>query len=101
LPKQEFMERALTLWKKLDLPPITPQPPWHGYSLGDWDAHYDIYARTAGGRTRRIASTTRHTLRFHGRAGERYVFFTVAVDRAGNREARPVNATTRVARGAR
>ena len=47
LPKQEFMERALTLWKKLDLPPITPQPPWHGYSLGDWDEHYDIYAQRA------------------------------------------------------
>jgi 4-hydroxy-3-polyprenylbenzoate decarboxylase len=47
LPKQEFMERALTLWKELDLPPITPQPPWHGYSLGDWDAHYDIYAQRA------------------------------------------------------
>ena len=47
LPKQEFMERALTLWKELGLPPITPQPPWHGYSLGDWDEHYDIYARRA------------------------------------------------------
>ena len=47
LPKQEFMERALTLWKELGLPPITPQPPWHGYSLGDWDAHYDINAQRA------------------------------------------------------
>jgi UbiD family decarboxylase len=47
LPKQEFMERALTIWKELGLPPITPQPPWHGYSLGDWDAHYDIYAARA------------------------------------------------------
>ena len=47
LPKQEFMERALTLWKELNLPPITPQAPWHGYSLGDWDEHYDIYARRA------------------------------------------------------
>ena len=47
LPKQEFMERALTLWNELGLPPITPQPPWHGYSLGDWDEHYDIYARRA------------------------------------------------------
>ena len=27
--------------------PITPQAPWHGYSLGDWDEHYDIYARRA------------------------------------------------------
>ena len=47
LPKQEFMERALTLWKELNLPPITPQPPWHGYSLGDWDEQYDVYARRA------------------------------------------------------
>jgi len=47
LPKREYMERALTLWKDLNLPPITPQAPWHGYSLGDWDEHYDIYARRA------------------------------------------------------
>ena len=47
LPKREFMERALTLWKKLNLPPITPQPPWYGYSLGDWDELYDTYARRA------------------------------------------------------
>jgi len=47
LPKQEFMERALTLWQELGLPPITPQPPWHGYSLGDWDDQYDVYAQRA------------------------------------------------------
>jgi len=47
LPKREFMERALTLWKKLNLPPITPQPPWYGYSLGDWDELYDTCARRA------------------------------------------------------
>jgi 4-hydroxy-3-polyprenylbenzoate decarboxylase len=47
LPKQEYMERALTLWKELNLPPITPQAPWHGYSLGDWDEQYDVYARRA------------------------------------------------------
>ncbi|MGI8864953.1 MAG: S8 family peptidase [Solirubrobacteraceae bacterium] len=64
-------------------------------------ARYDIYARAAGGRTHRIASTTRHSLPFRGRAGVRYLFFAVAVDRAGNRESRPVNAMTRVARGAR
>jgi hypothetical protein len=64
-------------------------------------ARYDIYARAAGGRTHRIASTTHRTLRFRGRAGVKYVFFAVAVDRAGNRESRPVDATTRVARGAR
>ena len=38
LPKREFMERARRIWDELDLPPLTPQPPWHGYSLGDWDA---------------------------------------------------------------
>jgi 4-hydroxy-3-polyprenylbenzoate decarboxylase len=47
LPKREFMERALAIWQELDLPPITPQPPWHGYSLGDWDAQYDVYAARA------------------------------------------------------
>ncbi len=47
LPRKEFMDRALTLWRELNLPPITPQAPWHGYSLGDWDEHYDIYARRA------------------------------------------------------
>ena len=25
----------------------TPQPPWHGYSLGDWDARWDTFARRA------------------------------------------------------
>ena len=47
LPKREFMERARTIWNELGLPPISPQPPWHGYSLGDWDEHYDVYARRA------------------------------------------------------
>ena len=44
---REYMERARRIWKELGLPAITPQPPWHGYSLGDWDEHYDIYARRA------------------------------------------------------
>jgi 4-hydroxy-3-polyprenylbenzoate decarboxylase len=47
LPKREFMERARTLWQELDLPPITPREPWHGYSLGDWDAAWDTYASRA------------------------------------------------------
>ena len=24
------------IWEELKLPALTPQPPWHGYSLGDW-----------------------------------------------------------------
>jgi UbiD family decarboxylase len=47
LPKREFMERALTIWKELGLPAITPRAPWHGYSLGDWDAVWDTYASRA------------------------------------------------------
>jgi 3-polyprenyl-4-hydroxybenzoate decarboxylase len=47
LPKREFMERALTIWQELGLPPVTPRQPWHGYSLGDWNAVWDTYARRA------------------------------------------------------
>ena len=31
----------------LGLPPLAPQAPWHGYSLGVWDAAWDTYARRA------------------------------------------------------
>jgi 4-hydroxy-3-polyprenylbenzoate decarboxylase len=47
LPKREFMERARAIWQELGLPALTPQPPWHGYSLGDWDAAWDTYAARA------------------------------------------------------
>jgi UbiD family decarboxylase len=36
LPKREFMENAKAIWERLGLPPLTPQPPWHGYDLGYW-----------------------------------------------------------------
>ena len=26
---------------------LTPQPPWHGYSLGDWSESWDVYAQRA------------------------------------------------------
>src|SRR3546814_2329535 len=35
LPKREYMEHAKTLWEKLGLPPLKPEAPWFGYSLGD------------------------------------------------------------------
>ncbi len=47
LPKREFMERALTLWRELDLPKLKVREPWHGYSLGDWDDVWDVYASRA------------------------------------------------------
>jgi 4-hydroxy-3-polyprenylbenzoate decarboxylase len=30
------METAQALWQKLGLPPLKPETPWHGYSLGEW-----------------------------------------------------------------
>jgi 4-hydroxy-3-polyprenylbenzoate decarboxylase len=47
LPKREFMEHARTIWDELGLPKLKPQSPWHGYSLGDWDAVWDTYAERA------------------------------------------------------
>lgn len=47
LPKREFMERGLEIWNELGFPPITPEAPWHGYSLGDWNDEYEEEARLA------------------------------------------------------
>jgi 4-hydroxy-3-polyprenylbenzoate decarboxylase len=47
LPAREFMERARAIWEELKLPALKPQPPWHGYSLGDWDMAWEEYARRA------------------------------------------------------
>jgi serine protease len=60
---------------------------------------YEVYAASGGGRYKRIARTTRTSLRYAGRAGGLYGFYTVAVDKAGNREDVPrrADATTRVA----
>jgi UbiD family decarboxylase len=47
LPAREFMEQARAIWQELNLPALSPQPPWHGYSLGDWSEVWDVYARRA------------------------------------------------------
>jgi UbiD family decarboxylase len=47
LPAREFMERARAIWQELQLPTLAPQPPWHGYSLGDWSQTWDVYAERA------------------------------------------------------
>jgi len=45
------MEHALAMWEELHLPKLKPRPPWHGYSLGEWDPAWDRYAeRTVEGR---------------------------------------------------
>ena len=47
LPKKPFMENAKALWEQLGLPPLTPEVPWHGYSLGDWSDEWDRLAENA------------------------------------------------------
>jgi 4-hydroxy-3-polyprenylbenzoate decarboxylase len=47
LPAREFMERARAIWDELHLPTLSPRPPWHGYSLGDWSDAWDVFARRA------------------------------------------------------
>jgi UbiD family decarboxylase len=47
LPTREFMQRAADIWKELNLPPLNPQHPWFGYSLGDWDEEKEYEARLA------------------------------------------------------
>ncbi len=47
LPKREYMEAAKELWERLDLPPLKPESPWHGYSLGDWTNEWDEMAQRA------------------------------------------------------
>jgi UbiD family decarboxylase len=47
LPTREYMEHALTIWHEIGMPPVAPQPPWHGYTLGDWDDAWETYAQRA------------------------------------------------------
>jgi 4-hydroxy-3-polyprenylbenzoate decarboxylase len=47
LPKKEYMERAKKIWEELGLPKLRPQPPWFGYSLGDWLPQWDEAAKRA------------------------------------------------------
>ena len=47
LPKQEFMENAREIWDELGLPPLKPETPWHGYSLGEWSEEFERAAALA------------------------------------------------------
>jgi 4-hydroxy-3-polyprenylbenzoate decarboxylase len=47
LPKREYMERARMIWEELGLPPLKPEAPWFGYSLGEWPAEMDEAAERA------------------------------------------------------
>ena len=47
LPGKAYMEHAKVLWERLQLPPLRPEEPWHGYSLGDWHDRWDADAERA------------------------------------------------------
>jgi 4-hydroxy-3-polyprenylbenzoate decarboxylase len=47
LPKREYMENAKKIWEELGLPPLKPQAPWFGTSLGEWDERFDVMAERA------------------------------------------------------
>jgi len=40
LPKKEFMDKALEIWKELKLPDLHLLQPWYGYSLGFWPKEF-------------------------------------------------------------
>ena len=40
MPKKEFMEEALKIWKKLGLPTLDLRNTWHGYELGFWPQEF-------------------------------------------------------------
>lgn len=42
LPKREFMEKALEIWNRLELPPLHLKSPWHGYELGHWSGRNSV-----------------------------------------------------------
>tara|TARA_R110002110_G_scaffold64680_14_gene178827 strand:- start:7117 stop:8754 length:1638 start_codon:yes stop_codon:yes gene_type:complete len=47
LPAEPYMTRAKEIWDELELPRLSPQPPWYGYDLGDWDDVWTTYADRA------------------------------------------------------
>jgi UbiD family decarboxylase len=47
LPARDYMEGARKLWQELGLPSLSPRPPWHGYTLGNWAERWSTYARRA------------------------------------------------------
>jgi 4-hydroxy-3-polyprenylbenzoate decarboxylase len=41
------MENAKVIWEELGLPPLKPDMPWYGYSLGQWPEEFQIEADRA------------------------------------------------------
>jgi serine protease len=59
-------------------------------------AGYELWRAVDGRAPRRLTSTRRRLRRVRLRRGHRYAFFTIAIDRAGNRELPPKVADVRV-----
>jgi subtilisin family serine protease len=55
-----------------------------------------VFVSVNGGEYRRIGKTAKGKLNFRAKAGRRYRFFSVAVDKAGNREAPPAQADAKL-----
>ncbi|MEA2906382.1 MAG: hypothetical protein QOI12_3769 [Alphaproteobacteria bacterium] len=47
LPTRQYMERALEMWRDLQLPSLTLKEPWWGYSLGYWTKEEEQEAELA------------------------------------------------------
>lgn len=47
LPEKKYMVGAREIWEELGLPHLTPQAPWHGYHLGEWDDKWTDFAERA------------------------------------------------------
>ncbi len=47
LPKREYMEKALSIWQKENLPPLKLRAPWYGYSQGQWGQREEEVATLA------------------------------------------------------
>jgi subtilisin family serine protease len=92
-PRRTIARRFRLRWSATDTAPPGIAPAGLAY--------VEVWRATDRGRPRRIARLARRsTLRVRGARGHRYSFFTVAVDRAGNRESTPArpDAVTRVRR---
>jgi subtilisin family serine protease len=58
-------------------------------------ARFEIWRSVDGGKARKLRTTTSRTVHVAARRGTRYAFYSIAVDRAGNREHAPGRADAR------
>ena len=86
-PKRSSHRRILLRW--------TGEDPAPAGLVASGIARFEVYEAAAGHRAHRIATTRRRSLRFRGRPGRRYSFYTIAIDWAGNRGAPPTRADAR------